>query len=35
MWFLTPVEWGLLGFAGFLLFLGIYYEIKGRYAKKN
>jgi len=27
MWGFTPFEWGLLGFAGFMLLLGIYYMV--------
>lgn len=27
MWNFTPFEWGMLGFAGFMLALGIYYAI--------
>lgn len=37
MWEFTPFEWGLLGFAGFMLALGIYYAKKGKggYEKNN
>lgn len=31
----TLVEWGLLGFAGLMIVLGIYYEIKGRRGKSG
>jgi len=31
----TPFEWGLLGFAGFMLLLGIYYVIKDEQKKRE
>ena len=31
----TPIEWGLLGFAGFLFLLGICYIIEDERRKRN
>lgn len=35
MWNFTPVEWGMLGFAVFLMALGIYYAIKDEQKKRD
>lgn len=35
MWDFTPFEWGLLGFAVFMLALGIYYVIVDERRKRE
>ena len=31
----TPVEWGLLGFAGFMFLLGVYYAVEDERRKRE
>lgn len=35
MWEFTPFEWGLLGFAGLMFLVGIYYTIEDKRRKRG